>query len=149
MDTALESKEEDKPANPSDGIFELLPSRLFTFSGPLTKCLEEDDEILYDADRFVPNGTTIRIKVYLPNKKPLFVVVKKDATVQDTIEMTIRKSNALAAAFRKEYTTLTRPHWSARRWTHHWTRHWTHHWTHHWIDRWIDRRRHGMTAWTS
>ena len=63
-----------------------------------------DDEILYDADRFVPNGTTIRIKVYLPNKKPLFVVVKKDATVQDTIEMTIRKSNALAAAFRKEYT---------------------------------------------
>ena len=99
----MESKGEEKPANPSDGSFELLPSILFMFRGPLTKCLEEDDEILYDADRFVPNGTTIRIKVYLPNKKPLFVVVKKDATVQDTIEMTIRKSNALAAAFQKEY----------------------------------------------
>ena len=74
-----------------------------TYRGPLTKCLEEDDEILYDADKYVPNDTTIRIKVYLPNKKPLFVIVKKDATVQDTIEMTIRKSNALAAAFQKTY----------------------------------------------
>ena len=99
----MKSKGTEKQANPSDGSFELLPSRLLTFRGPLTKCLEEDDEILYDADRFVPNGTTIRIKVYLPNKKPLFVVVKKDATVQDTIEMTIRKSNALAAAFQREY----------------------------------------------
>lgn len=74
-----------------------------TYRGPLTKCLEEDDEILYDADKYVPNDTTIRIKVYLQNKKPLFVIVKKDATVQDTIEMTIRKSNALAAAFQKTY----------------------------------------------
>ena len=79
VDSASEQREEKKEVNPMNGSFE----------GPLTKCLEEDDEILYDADKYVPNDTTIRIKVYLPNKKPLFVIVKKDATVQDTIEMTI------------------------------------------------------------
>ena len=103
MDILSDSKGEEKPTTPSDGSFEYAQKKYLTHRGPLTKCLEEDDEILYDADRFVPNDTTIRIKVYLPNKKPLFVVVKKDATVQDTIEMTIRKSNALAAAFQKEY----------------------------------------------
>ena len=81
MDTALESKEEDKPANPSDGSFELLPSRLFTFSGPLTKCLEEDDEILYDlAELFRVFGDSTRIKI-------LYALFESELCVNDIAQV--------------------------------------------------------------
>lgn len=74
--------------------------------GPLTRCLEEEDDILTDELRFIPNNITIRVKIFLPNKYPLYIILRQDATVQDAIEKTIRKSNALCAAFQKRYDQL-------------------------------------------
>ena len=77
----MESKGEDKPANPSDGSFELLPSRLFTFRGPLTKCLEEDDEILYDlAELFRVFGDSTRIKI-------LYALFESELCVNDIAQV--------------------------------------------------------------
>ena len=53
----------------------------------MSKCLEEEDEFLCDDSNYVPNSSTFRVKVYLPNSHPLLIVLKKDATVQDAIEM--------------------------------------------------------------
>lgn len=72
----------------------------------MSKCLEEEDEILCDDSNYVPNSSTFRVKVYLPNGHPLLIVLKKDATVQDAIEKTIRKSNALTSLFQKKCKEL-------------------------------------------
>ena len=72
----------------------------------MSKCLEEEDEFLCDDSNYVPNSSTFRIKVYLPNSYPLLIVLKKDATVQDAIEKTIRKSNALTSLFQKKCKEL-------------------------------------------
>ena len=74
--------------------------------GPLTRCLEEEDDKLCDDADFVPNASTIRVKVFLPNGFPLFVILKSDATVQDAIEKTIRKSNALLLRFQRKMKEL-------------------------------------------
>ena len=68
--------------------------------------MEEEDEFLCDDSNYVPNSLTFRIKVYLPNGYPLLIVLKKDATVQDAIEKTIRKSNALTSLFQKKCKEL-------------------------------------------
>ena len=44
--------------------------------------------------------------MYLPNKHPIWVILKRDATVQYTIEKTIRKANALAGLFQKRLQEL-------------------------------------------
>ena len=62
--------------------------------GPLTRSLEEEDYNAEDDGSYVPDGNTLRVKVYLPNKHPIWLILKRDATVQDTIEKTIRKANA-------------------------------------------------------
>lgn len=66
----------------------------------MTRCLEEEDDKLCDDEDYVPNSSTIRVKVFLPNGYPLSIILKSDATVQDAIEKTIRKSNALQHRFR-------------------------------------------------
>ena len=72
----------------------------------MSKCLEEEDEFLCDDSNYVPNSSTFRVKVYLPNSHPLLIVLKKDATVQDAIEKTIRKSNALTSLFQTKCKEL-------------------------------------------
>ena len=75
----------------------------YSYSGPLSKCLEMEDDVLCDDSLYVPSQSTIRVRVYLPNRHPLWIVSKRDATVQDVIELTIRKSNALAKRFQRLY----------------------------------------------
>ena len=72
----------------------------------MSKCLEEEDEFLCGDSNYVPNSSTFRVKVYLPNSHPLLIVLKKDATVQDAIEKTIRISNALTSLFQKKCKEL-------------------------------------------
>ena len=72
----------------------------------MTRCLEEEDDKLCDDGDYVPSSSTIRVKVFLPNGCPLFVVLKSDATVQDAIEKTIRKSNALVLRFQRRVKEL-------------------------------------------
>lgn len=74
--------------------------------GPLTRSLEEEDYDTEDESPYVPDGNTLRVKVYLPNKHPIWVILKRDATVQDTIEKTIRKANALSSLFQKRLQEL-------------------------------------------
>ena len=78
-------------------------SYCFSYSGPLSKCLEMEDDVLCDDSLYVPSQSTLRVRVYLPNRHPLWIVSKRDATVQDVIELTIRKSNALAKRFQRLY----------------------------------------------
>ena len=80
--------------------------RILKSRGPLTRCLEEEDDKLCDDADYVPSNSTIRVKVFLPNGFPLFVVLKSDATVQDAIEKTIRKSNALLLRFQRKMKEL-------------------------------------------
>lgn len=74
--------------------------------GPLTRSLEEEDYNAEDDGSYVPDGNTLRVKVYLPNKHPIWLILKRDATVQDTIEKTIRKANALSGLFQKRLQEL-------------------------------------------
>lgn len=62
-----------------------------------------EDDVLCDDSLYVPNPSTIRVKIYLPNIHPLWIVLKRNATVQEAIELTIRKSNALAKRFQRQY----------------------------------------------
>ena len=72
----------------------------------MTRCLEEEDDKLCDDEEYVPNSSTIRVKVFLPNGYPLSIILKSDATVQDAIEKTIRKSNALQQRFQRRVKEL-------------------------------------------
>ena len=72
----------------------------------MTRCLEEEDDKLCDDEEYVPNSSTIRVKVFLPNGYPLSIILKSDATVQDAIEKTIRKSNALQQRFQRKVKEL-------------------------------------------
>lgn len=100
------TKDPSVPVDISSEDFMYRLYLLFIDSGPLTRCIEEEDDILTDDQRYVPNNITIRVKVFLPNKHPIFLILRQDATVQDAIEKTIRKSNALTAAFQKRYQEL-------------------------------------------
>ena len=62
-----------------------------------------EDDVLCDDSLCVQSESTRRVRVYLPNRHPLWIVLKKNATVQDAIELTIRKSNALAKRFQCQY----------------------------------------------
>lgn len=68
--------------------------------------MEEEDDKLCDDAEYVPNSSTIRINVFLPNGFPLSIILKSDATVQDAIEKTIRKSNALLLRFQRKVKEL-------------------------------------------
>ena len=100
--SSLTETKSDLSVDINNEEFECVISGDVNPRGPLTKCLEEEDSLILD-DTYVPNNVTVRVKVFLPNKHPVYVIMKRDATVQETIEKTIRKSNALSALFQKKY----------------------------------------------
>ena len=94
------------PVDPTSDDFMYELNIHFIYRGPLTRCIEEENDLLTEDQRFVPNNNTIRVKIFLPNKYPIYVILRQNATVQDAIEKAIRKSNAFYSAFQKKYNEL-------------------------------------------
>ena len=51
------------PVDPTSDDFMYKFNIHFIYRGPLTRCIEEENDLLTEDQRFVPNNNTIRVKI--------------------------------------------------------------------------------------